>query len=138
MQPTCAILLSLHLRAHHHARRRSAPNAQNRSEEAARVDGTSRLRALRRVTLPLAWPGVVTALIFTFIAAWDEFVVALILTNSPSHQPLAVALDSYIGGYQINWGHLFAASAVATVPVIILLALIERKVVSGLTAGSIK
>ena len=107
-------------------------------EEAAMVDGASRLRALARVTLPMAWPGVVTAVIFTFIAGWNEFVVALILTNTPSRQPLTVALDSYIGGYQIDWGHLFAASAIATVPVIVLFALIERKVVSGLTAGSIK
>jgi multiple sugar transport system permease protein len=107
-------------------------------EEAAMIDGAGRLGALRRVTLPMAWPGVVTAVIFTFIAAWNEFVVALILTNTPSRQPLTVALDSYIGGYQIDWGHLFAASAVATVPVIILFALIERKVVAGLTAGSIK
>lgn len=107
-------------------------------EEAAMVDGASRMGALFRVTLPLAWPGVVTALIFTFIAAWNEFVVALILTTDPSKQPLTVALDSFIGGYQIDWGHLFAASALATVPVIVLFALIERKVVSGLTAGSIK
>jgi multiple sugar transport system permease protein len=107
-------------------------------EEAAMVDGTSRLGALLRITLPLAWPGVVTALIFTFISAWNELVVALILTSEPSKQPLTVALDGYIGGYQIDWGHLFAASAVATIPVIALFALIERKVVSGLTAGSIK
>lgn len=107
-------------------------------EEAAMIDGATRLGALRRVTLPMALPGIVTAVIFTFIAGWNEFVVALILTNTPSRQPLTVALDSYIGGYQIDWGHLFAASAVATVPVIILFALIERKVVSGLTAGSIK
>ncbi|SCL71099.1 carbohydrate ABC transporter membrane protein 2, CUT1 family [Micromonospora citrea] len=107
-------------------------------EEAATVDGTGRLGALLRITLPLAWPGVVTALIFTFIAAWNEFVVALILTSDPEKQPLTVVLDSYLGGYQIDWGHLFAASAVATVPVIILFALIERKVVGGLTAGSVK
>lgn len=107
-------------------------------EEAAMIDGASRLGALWHVTLPLAWPGVVTALIFTFIAGWNEFVVALILTNTPARQPLTVALDSFIGGYQVDWGRLFAASAIATVPVIVLFALIERKVVSGLTAGSMK
>jgi multiple sugar transport system permease protein len=107
-------------------------------EEAAMVDGTGRLGALLRITLPLAWPGVVTALIFTFISAWNELVIALILTTTPSKQPLTVALDSYIGGYQIDWGHLFAASAIATIPVIVLFAAIERKVVGGLTAGSIK
>jgi multiple sugar transport system permease protein len=107
-------------------------------EEAATVDGAGRIGALLRITLPLAWPGVVTALIFTFISAWNEFVVALILTSDPDRQPLTVVLDSFLGGYQIDWGHLFAASAVSTVPVIILFALIERKVVGGLTAGSVK
>ncbi len=107
-------------------------------EEAAMVDGTSRVGALMRITLPLALPGIVTALIFTFISAWNEFVVALILTSGGSSQPLGVALDSFIGGYQIDWGHLFAASVVATLPVIVLFALIERKVVGGLTAGSVK
>ena len=107
-------------------------------EEAAMVDGTSRVGALMRITLPLALPGIVTALIFTFISAWNEFVVALILTSGGGSQPLGVALDSFIGGYQIDWGHLFAASVVATLPVIVLFALIERKVVGGLTAGSVK
>ncbi|SOD75048.1 carbohydrate ABC transporter membrane protein 2 (CUT1 family) [Jatrophihabitans sp. GAS493] len=107
-------------------------------EEAAMVDGAGRFRALTHITFPLALPGVVTALIFTFIAAWNEFVVALILTSGQSQQPLGVALDNFIGGYQIDWGHLFAASAVATVPVIILFGLIEGKVVGGLTAGSVK
>ncbi|MCO1613187.1 MULTISPECIES: carbohydrate ABC transporter permease [Micromonospora] len=107
-------------------------------EEAATVDGSSRLGALFRITLPLAWPGIVTALIFTFISAWNEFVVALILTSDPEKQPLTVVLDSFLGGYQIEWGQLFAASVVATIPVIILFALIERKVVGGLTAGSVK
>jgi multiple sugar transport system permease protein len=107
-------------------------------EEAAMVDGAGRFGAMMRITLPLALPGIVTALIFTFIAAWNEFVVALIITNNGSSQPIGVKLDSFIGGYQIDWGHLFAASVVAIVPVIILFGLIERKVVGGLTAGSIK
>ncbi|MEV0972558.1 carbohydrate ABC transporter permease [Microtetraspora glauca] len=107
-------------------------------EEAAFIDGTGRFGALFRITLPLAAPGVVTALIFTFIAAWNEFVVALTLTTSPEQQPLTVRLNSFIGQYQVDWQNLFAGSVIATIPVIILFALIERKVVSGLTAGSIK
>jgi multiple sugar transport system permease protein len=107
-------------------------------EEAAMVEGTGRLGALFRVTLPLAMPGVVTALIFTFISAWNEFIVALTLTQTPSKMPLTVAINGFIGAYSIEWQHLFAASVVATIPVIILFALIERKVISGLTAGSIK
>jgi multiple sugar transport system permease protein len=107
-------------------------------EEAAMIDGASRFGALRRVTLPLALPGVVTALIFTFIAAWNEFVVALTLTTQPTTEPLTVAIDNYIGIYSVDWGHLFATTLIATIPVIILFGLIEGKVVSGLTAGSIK
>ncbi len=109
-------------------------------EEAAMVDGTGRFGAMMRVTLPLALPGIVTALIFTFITAWNEFIVALTLTlGQPSaNTPLTVGINSYIGQYSIDWGHLFAGSVIATIPVIILFALIEGRVVSGLTAGSIK
>jgi multiple sugar transport system permease protein len=107
-------------------------------EEAAMVDGCTRLDALRRVTLPLAMPGVVTALIFTFIAAWNEFISALTLTTSTSDYPLTVRLDSFIGQYSVDWQHLFGASVVASIPVFILFALIEGRVVGGLTAGSIK
>jgi multiple sugar transport system permease protein len=107
-------------------------------EEAAMVDGYTRFGALRRVTLPLAGPGIVTALIFTFIAAWNEFLVALTLTSTPNKQPLTVAINNFLGAYSIAWQNMFAASVVATIPVIVLFAVIERKVVSGLTAGSIK
>jgi multiple sugar transport system permease protein len=109
-------------------------------EDAAMIDGTGRLGALGRITLPLALPGVVTALIFTFIGAWNELIVALTLTGSASanHRPLTVALNNYIGQYSIDWGHLFAGSVIATIPVIVLFGFIEGKVVGGLTAGSIK
>lgn len=109
-------------------------------EEASMVDGLGRIGALIRITLPLAAPGIVTALIFTFISAWNEFLVALTLSlgQSPSQQPLTVAINQYIGQYSVDWGHLFAAGLVATVPVIILFAFIERRVVSGLTAGAVK
>jgi multiple sugar transport system permease protein len=109
-------------------------------EEAAMVDGLGRVGALVRITLPLAAPGIVTALIFTFISAWNEFLVALTLSlgESSSQQPLTVAINQYIGEYSVDWGHLFAAGLVATVPVIILFAFIERRVVSGLTAGAVK
>jgi multiple sugar transport system permease protein len=107
-------------------------------EEAAMVDGSGRMGVLLRVTLPLAAPGLVTALIFTFIAAWNEFIAALTLTTSNAATPLTVRLDSFIGQYTVDWQHLFGASLVATIPVLILFALIERRVVGGLTAGSIR
>jgi multiple sugar transport system permease protein len=107
-------------------------------EEAAVVDGCSRVGAMFRVIIPLAMPGIVTALIFTFIAAWNEFIVALTLISSLNKQPLTVKTSDYIGQYSTDWQHLFAGSVIATIPVIILFALIEGKVVSGLTSGSVK
>src|SRR6185437_10344490 len=107
-------------------------------EEAAMVDGHGRVGALMRVTVPLALPGIVTALIFTFISAWNEFISALALTTSSDDFPLTVRLDSFIGQYTVDWQHLFGASLVATIPVFILFALIEGRVVGGLTAGSVK
>ncbi|MGH3520862.1 MAG: carbohydrate ABC transporter permease [Haloechinothrix sp.] len=107
-------------------------------EEAALLDGCGRLQAMWKVTLPLALPGVVTAVIFTFIAAWNEFVVALTLTSTPDTQPLTVGVTSFIGQYEVQWQYLFAASLVAVVPVVVLFAFIERYLVGGLTAGSIK
>ena len=109
-------------------------------EEASMVDGLGRIGALLRITLPLAAPGIVTALIFTFISAWNEFLVALTLSlgEQTSQQPLTVAINQYIGEYSVDWGHLFAAGLVATIPVVILFAIIERRVVGGLTAGGVK
>ncbi|MEU1016207.1 carbohydrate ABC transporter permease [Streptomyces sp. NPDC005898] len=107
-------------------------------EEAAMVDGTSRFGAMTRVTLPLALPSVVTAVIFTFITSWNEFVMGLTLTTEPDKQPLTVGINNFIGNYTVQWNYLFAASVVAIVPVIVLFAFIERHVVSGLTAGSVK
>lgn len=105
-------------------------------EEAAMTDGTSRLGAMFRVTFPLAMPGVATALIFTFIAAWNEFIAALTLTTG--RVPLTVRLFEFVGAYTVDWQHLFGASVVATIPVLILFVLIERRVVGGLTAGAVK
>jgi multiple sugar transport system permease protein len=109
-------------------------------EEAAMIDGCSRLGAMLRITLPLAMPGIVTALIFTFIAAWNEFIVALTFTlgEQSNQQPLTVTINNYIGQYSIDWGHLFAGAVIATLPVIALFAVIEGRVVGGLTAGSVK
>jgi multiple sugar transport system permease protein len=107
-------------------------------EEAAWIDGCSRFTTLTRIVLPLALPGLVTAFIFTFIAAWNEFVIALTLTSSPEREPLTVGLTSLIGQYQVQWNYLFAGSLIAIVPVVILFAMIEKWLVGGLTAGSVK
>lgn len=107
-------------------------------EEASFIDGCSTFGTLVKVVLPLALPGIVTAFIFTFIAAWNEFVIALTLTSSREHEPLTVGLTSLIGQYEVQWNYLFAGSLIAIVPVVILFALIEKWLVGGLTAGSVK
>jgi multiple sugar transport system permease protein len=107
-------------------------------EEAAALDGASRWQVLRRVMLPLTLPGLVTATIFTFIAAWNEYVVALTLMIDDDRKPLTVGMRAYITGYEQHWDQLFAASVIAVVPVVILFAFIEKHLVGGLTAGSVK
>jgi multiple sugar transport system permease protein len=107
-------------------------------EEAAALDGANRWAVLRRVMLPLTLPGLVTATIFTFIAAWNEYVVALTLMIDDDRKPLTVGMRAYITGYEQHWDQLFAASVIAVVPVVILFAVIEKHLVGGLTAGSVK
>ena len=107
-------------------------------EEAAAVDGCGRVRTLLSIVLPLAGPGIVTVVIFAFIAAWNEYVVALTLMTDPAMKPLTVGITSYVTAYVQHWNLLFAASTLAIVPVVVLFALIEPYLISGLTAGSLK
>ena len=107
-------------------------------EEAAHLDGCGRLGTLTRIMLPLTLPGVVTAVVFTFIAAWNEYVVALTLMLDDAKKPLTVGITSYVTAYVQHWDLLFAASTIAIVPVVVLFALIEPYLVGGLTAGSVK
>ena len=109
-------------------------------EEAAMVDGLNRLRAMIHVVLPIAKPGIVTAVIFTFIQVWNEFVVARTIFNDPTahKQTLTVGINQFVGLYETQYQYLFVASLVGIVPVVLLFGMIERYLVSGLTAGSIK
>jgi len=107
-------------------------------EEAAYLDGTGRFGALVRVTLPLAMPGVVTALVYTFIGAWNEYVVALTITSSGNRMTLTRAIPGFVTSYHEQWQYLFATSLVAIVPVVVLFVFVERYLVSGLTAGGVR
>lgn len=107
-------------------------------EEAAALDGAGRLTILTRVTMPLVWPGVVTAVIFTFVACWNEFAASLVILTTDKNQVLSVALTKFVGQYSTSWQYVFGVSVVGILPVVILFALIERRLVAGLTAGGVK
>jgi multiple sugar transport system permease protein len=107
-------------------------------EEAAWLDGTGRFGALTRVVLPLAMPGVVTALVYTFIGAWNEYVVALTVTSSSNRMTLTRAIPGFVTSYHEQWQYLFATSLVAIVPVVALFVFVERHLVAGLTAGGVR
>ncbi|WP_231951900.1 carbohydrate ABC transporter permease [Nocardia terpenica] len=107
-------------------------------EEAAQLDGLNRRQILTRVSLPLVWPGIVTATIFAFVSCWNEFAASLVVLTTAQNQPLSVALTKFIGQYDTAWQYVFAISTVGIVPVVILFALIEKRLVAGLTAGSVK
>ena len=108
-------------------------------EEAAMVDGSSRLRAFFTVTLPLIAPGLVATGIFAFIQAWNEFLYALVIMNRPENQTLPVWLQAFNEGARgTNWGGVMAGSTLITVPVLVFFLLVHRRVTSGLTAGAVK
>jgi ABC-type glycerol-3-phosphate transport system permease component len=107
-------------------------------EEAAMVDGASRLRALREVILPLALPGLAATAILTFVYSWNEFLFALSFTLGPERQTVPVAIALFRGQYQVPWGQILAAAVVATAPVAVLVLLFQRRIVQGLTAGAVK
>ncbi len=107
-------------------------------EQAATIDGCNQLQAMIRVLLPVAAPGIVTALIFVFINAWNEYTVALTLISSDVLKPLTVGITVFNGYNMIEWQYLFASSLFATIPVVILFICIEKHLVGGLTSGGVK
>ena len=107
-------------------------------EEAAMLDGASRVRALRDIVLPLAAPGVATAAILTFLYCWNEFLFALSFTLGPDRYTVPVAVMLFRGRYQVPWGQVLAATVVATIPVALLVVACQRRIVAGLTAGASK
>jgi len=107
-------------------------------EEAAALDGASRLQTLTRIVLPLAAPGVASVAIFAFITAWTEYMFASVLILSDANRTVPVGLAGIIGQYQVDWGLLLAGATVTMLPVLILFSLVGRTFVEGLTAGAVK
>ncbi len=107
-------------------------------EEAAMVDGCSRVQALWRVTLPCAWPALAVSAIFSFRFSWNELVFPLTFANKPSMNVFQVALYKFMGLYRVDWGALTASIIVGMIPILLMFIFFQRQMIAGFTAGAIK
>lgn len=107
-------------------------------EEAARLDGSSKLGILWRIVVPIARPGLVSVAIYTFLVTWEEFIFALNLTNSEKIRTLPIAINMFKGEFIIDWGAIMASGAVISLPVILIFVLCNKVFVKGLAEGSVK
>jgi len=107
-------------------------------EEAARLDGCSRLGILFRIVMPISVPGLISTAMFTFLLAWDEFFYALIFTSTLASKTVPVAIAEFIGRYTVNITGMMAGGILAALPPVILAFLFQRYIVTGMTAGAVK
>jgi N,N'-diacetylchitobiose transport system permease protein len=107
-------------------------------EEAAMIDGCSQTGAFRRVTLPLLGPGLVTTSVFSFITAWNEYLFALVFIRDKQKETLPVWLASFRTAFATDWGGVMAASVIYAIPALVFFLIVQRKLVSGVTAGAVK
>jgi multiple sugar transport system permease protein len=107
-------------------------------ESAARIDGATRIGAMFRIVIPIARNGLVATCVFVGIAAWNEYLFALMLTTSQGSRTWPVGLQLMVGEFQLPWGMLAAGGMISIVPVIVLFALVQRVMVAGITAGAVK
>ena len=107
-------------------------------EEAALIDGGTRLQALMRVILPLTLPGMAATVGFVFTAAWSELLFALMLIDDDNEKTFAVGLLTFIGKFDVDWGQMMAASMLGLIPACLFFVLLQRYLVAGLSAGAVK
>ncbi len=107
-------------------------------EEAAKIDGASLMQTYWRVILPLALPGIFTTAILVFISAWNEFLFALTINTDDEYKTVPVGIAMFEGQFTIPWGEVTAATVIVTVPLVIMVLLFQRRIVSGLTSGAVK
>jgi multiple sugar transport system permease protein len=107
-------------------------------EAAAKIDGCNQLSAFWRVVLPLVRPGLITVAVFAFLFSWGEFLFALSLNTNENVQPVTVALNKFIGQYGTQWNKLMAVATTIALPIILIFASLQRYIVGGLVAGSVK
>jgi multiple sugar transport system permease protein len=107
-------------------------------DKAARVDGCTRVQTMLRVYVPLAWPALVAAILFTFLTSWNEFLLALLFTQTIASQTMPMVVASFTSDFTISYAFINAAGVLAVIPPVILAVVFERYIVSGLTAGAVK
>jgi ABC-type glycerol-3-phosphate transport system permease component len=107
-------------------------------EHAAMIDGATRVGAMFRVILPIAGPGLVATATLSFIAAWNEFMLALTFMNEEEKKTLPLVLQSFVGRGDVDWGAVMATSVIYTLPVVIFFLLLQRRLMQGTTAGAVK
>lgn len=107
-------------------------------DKAARVDGCSRWQTMTKVFLPLATPSIVAVILFAFLASWNEFLLALMFTQTPQSQTLPIVIASFTSDFTISFSFINAAGVLAVLPPVLLAVMFERYIVSGLTAGAVK
>ncbi len=107
-------------------------------EAASLIDGAGRWRTFWEIVLPVAWPGVATTAILTFLYCWNEFLFALSFTLGPERYTVPVAIALFRGQYQVPWGEVLAAAVVATIPIAFFVLFAQRRIVAGLTVGAVK
>lgn len=107
-------------------------------EDAARVDGCNTFQVIRKIILPLCLPGVFTTAIIAFILAWNEFLLALVFTQTDASRTAPVAISMFRGTYVIQWGQMTAAAVTATLPIVAVAIVAQKGIIQGLTAGGVK
>lgn len=107
-------------------------------EEAAMIDGCTRMQAFSRIIIPLSAPGIFSSAVYSFLLVWGEFLFAVILTDTDAARTVTVGLYTFIGQYQIQWNYLMAAITVVTIPVVVLFIWGQKYLVGGLTSGAVK
>lgn len=107
-------------------------------EEAALIDGCSRLQALRKILMPLMVPAIIGVGTFAFIAAWNEYLLAVVLTDTPSSQVITVGLSLFFGQFVRDWNSIMALSTLSSLPLMIIFIFFQRWVVQGMTSGAVK
>jgi multiple sugar transport system permease protein len=107
-------------------------------EEAAKIDGASPLQTFIKVILPLTAPGTFTTAILVFIAAWNEYLFALTINTKDIRKTVPVAISMFQAQYTVPWGEIAAATIIVTIPLIVMVLLFQRKIISGLTSGAVK